>query len=298
MRTIVLSLLIVVCQQTLMAQTKTAAAFLWQVNINGSEFNLAGSVHTGKKGLTLPEAYLNAYKQADIIIFELKDDSETLKEMIFKYAEKDSLSEDQYLDKYLSQESRDMLTDLFKGEEDVLSRYFHYEGWLLNMAISGKKSRLIGYDPELSVDMYFHDMATKDKKEIVGLDQIETQLKLFDFEVPLETQVQIVESAIQRAEQQARTEQSLYDTYYSQDQEAFREAFYEMMNFEDPQKGSIYDKVFVKRNIAWVKKLIELSETRPGVYFMVVGSGHYFGPGNLIELLDKEGYQVVAYDSL
>lgn len=291
-------MLFVVCQQTLMAQTEITAAFLWQVNINGSEFNLAGSVHTGKIGQSLPDAYLKAYKQSDIIIFELKDDSKTLKEMIFKYAEKDSLSEDQYLDKYLSQESRDMLSELFIGKEDILSRYFHHEGWLLNMAISGWKSRLIGYDPELSVDMYFHSMAAKDKKEIVGLDQIETQLKLFDFEVPLETQVQIVESAIQRAEQQARTEQPLFDTYYSQEQEAFRESFYEMMNFEDPQKGSMYDKVFVKRNKAWVQKLIELSETRPGVYFMVVGSGHYFGPNNLIELLMNEGYQVVPYNSL
>ena len=298
MRTFVLSLLIVVCQQTLMAQTETTAGFLWQVNINGSEFNLAGSVHTGKKGLSLPEAYLNAYKHADIIIFELKDDSETLKEMIFKYAEKDSLAEDQYLNKYLSQESRDMLSELFKGKENVLTRYFHHEGWLLNMAISGMRSRLIGYDPELAVDMNFHNMATKDKKEIMGLDQIETQLKLFDFEVPLETQVQIIESAIQSAEQQAHTEQSLFDTYYSQDNEAFREAFYEMMNFENPQKSAMYDKVFVKRNKAWVQKLIELSGTRQGNYFILVGSGHYFGPDNLIELLEKEGYQVVPYNSL
>lgn len=281
-----------------MGQTETTVGFLWQVNINGSKFNLAGSVHTGKVGLSLPEIYLNAYKQADIIIFELKDDSKALKEMIFKYAEKDSLAEDQYLNKYMSQESRAMLSELFKGKEDVLSRYFHHEGWLLNMAISSMRSRLIGYDPELSVDMYFHDMATKDKKEIVGLDQIETQLKLFDFEVSLETQVQIVESAIQRAEQQARTEQSLFDTYYRQDNEAFRKAFYEIMNFENPQKGSMYDKVFVMRNKAWVQKLIELSETHPGVYFMVVGTGHYFGPNNLIELLEKEGYQVVPFNSL
>ena len=188
-----------------------------------------------------------------------------------------------------------MLSELFKGKEDKLSRYFHHEGWLLNMAISSMKSRLIGYDPELSVDKYFHDMATKDKKEIVGLDQIETQLKLFDFEVPLETQVQIIESAIHSAEQQALTEQSLFDTYFSQDHEAFREAFYEMMNFENPQKRSMYDKVFVMRNKAWVQKLIELSETHPGNYFMLVGCGHYFGPDNVLELLEEEGFTAKPY---
>ncbi len=296
MKVIVLSIFFLVGQQIMSAQNNTPPGFLWQVNINGSQVSLAGSIHTGKKGqYPMPRAYLEAYEKADYIILELKDDFKTLQEMIFRYAEKDSLNEDQLLDKFLSQESKDILASLFKGKEEILLRYYRHEAWLLNMGISGMKSKLIGYDPELAVDKYFHELAANDQKTILGLDQIETQLKLFEFEVPIEKQVQIIESALQRAEQQARLEQPLYDTYFSQDTEAFQEAFLATMNLENPQVKTIYERVFISRNKAWVQKLIELSVSQPGKYFMLVGGGHYFGPGNVRELLEAEGYTVKPY---
>lgn len=296
MKAIVLSILFMVCQQTMMAQTDTPPGFLWQVNINGSQFSLAGSIHSGKKDhYPLPKAYLNAYKQADYVILELKDDFKTLEEMIFSYAAKDSLKEDQYLDNYLSQESKDLLAFLFKGKEEMLLRYYRHEGWLLNMTILGMKSKLIGYYPEFAVDTYFHELATNDKKTILGLDKIETQLRLFEFHAPLENQVQIINSALNGAEQQARAEQPLFDTYFSQDTETFRETFLAIMNLENPQIKKMYELVFVNRNNAWVQKLIELSGTRPGNYFMLVGCGHYFGPDNIRELLKAEGFTVKPY---
>jgi uncharacterized protein YbaP (TraB family) len=292
MKTLKIFIAFLFCLPSVMAQTDTAPGFLWQVNINGSEFYLAGSIHAGREELyPLPKAYLNAYEQSDVVILELKEDFDTLSEMIFNYAAKDSLSEDQYLDNYLSQESEDLLAFLFQGKEETLARYFRHEGWLLNMAISGMRSKLIGYDPELAVDKYFHELATRDQKSILGLDRIETQLGLFEFEAPLETQVQIIEAGLQRAEQIARSEQPLFESYYNQDTEAFKEAFLATKNFEHPQIKAMYDKVFVDRNKAWVSKLIELSNTHPGNYFMLVGCGHYFGPDNLLELLRNEGFE-------
>jgi uncharacterized protein YbaP (TraB family) len=293
MRAIKLSLLLLICQQITLAQSETPPGFLWQVNINGSEFSLAGSVHAGKKNLyPLPEAYLSAYREADYVLFELREDFGTLEENIFRYAAKDSLEEDQYLDNYLSPDSKEILSVMFKGKEELLARYYRYEGWLLNMAVSGRRSKLIGYDPGLAVDKYFHDMATEDQKMILGLDQLETQLKLFEFEATREQQVGIIESALKRAKQQALSEQPIFESYYSQDTDAFREAFLGNLDMENPQVRAVYDRVFVSRNKTWVRKLIELSVTMPGNYFMLVGCGHYFGPDNVLELLENEGFQV------
>lgn len=293
MKTILLAISFLVAQQSLHAQAETPPGFLWQVDIHGSQFSLAGSIHSGKQAnYPLPNAYMDAYKQADYAIFELKEDFKTTKDLIFKYAEKDRLNEEEYLDQYLSQESKDILALLFKGEEEMLERYYQYEGWLLHMTIAGIKSKLIGNDPKLAVDNYFHKLASKDQKTILGLDRIETQMSLFDFEVPLESQVQIIESALKRAESMARSEQALFDSYYSQDTEAFQEAFLAPMDLDNPQIKVMYENLFVNRNRAWVQKLIELSKTQPGNYFMLVGCGHYFGPDNVLELLRKEGYTV------
>ena len=207
----------------------------------------------------------------------------------------DALEEEQYLNNYLSQESKDMLSELFQGKEDLLSRYYKHEGWLLNMAILGRKYKLIGYDPDFSVDEYFHNLASADLKPILGLDQVETQLKLFDFDVPIENQVQIIEAALKGAEAQARAEQGLFDAYFCQDTEAFRKTFLKLMDFTNPQIKAMYDRALVSRNKAWVRKFIELSKTKPGSYFVLVGSGHYFGPDNVRKLLEAEEFTIKSY---
>lgn len=291
MKTLLLALLFVVCQQTIIAQSETKPGFLWQVKIHGSEFTLAGSIHAGKNGdYALPKAYADAYKNADFVIFELKDDFDSTSERMFSYAEKDRLEEDQYLDHFLSPESKEILASLFKGKEETLQRLYQHEGWLLNMSVQGMTPKMIGYDPEFAVDKYFHDLAARDQKPIIGLDEIETQLKLFEFELPIEAQVQMLEAGLKSLELRARSQQPLFESYYNQDTEAFREAFLGSMNLENPQIKVMYDNVFVARNKAWVQKLIGLSKDQPGHYFMLVGSGHYFGPDNVLELLKNEGF--------
>ena len=291
MKTLVLLIVFMVCRQTIMAQPDASPGFLWQVNIHGSGFTLAGSIHAGRKDLyPLPKAYVDAYKNADIIIFELEDDFASIKEQTFTYAEKDRLKEDQFLNNYLTPESMEILASLFKGNEETLQRYYGYEGWLLNISIMGMAPKLIGYDPERAVDKYFHDLATDDNKIIHGLDNVESQMSLFEFEAPFEAQVQIIETGLSTIEMKARSQQPLFEAYYGQDADAFREAFLAPMNFENPQVKLMYENVFVKRNKTWVQQLIELSKTQPGNYFVLVGSGHYFGPDNVLELLTKEGF--------
>ena len=296
MKRIVLFIAFLVCQQILIAQSDSPPAFLWQVNINGSEFTLAGSIHAAKKeNYPLPNAYIEAYKEADFIIFEIKEDFESIQEQIFAYAEKDKLMEDQFLNNYLSPESMEILALLYKGNEETLHRQYEYEGWLLNMTVMGMTPKMIGFDPELAIDKYFHDLATSDQKPILGLDQIETQIQLFEFEAPLETQINILERGLKTVEMRARSEQPLFDAYFSQNRDAFEKAFLTPMDFENPQVKAMYDRVFASRNKAWVQKIIELANKEQGKYFMLVGCGHYFGPENILELLKKEGFNPTIY---
>ncbi|MFO7924319.1 MAG: TraB/GumN family protein [Bacteroidales bacterium] len=296
MKTILLAILFLATQQSLSAQAEIPPGFLWQVEINGSEFTLAGSIHAGKKEhYPVPKGYLKEYKKSDFIIFELKDDFESIKEQIFAYAEKDKLEESQYLDNYLSEENKKTLAALFRGEEETLQRHYAYEGWLLNMSIMGMSPRLIGYEPKIAVDKYFHDLAIKDKKTIYGLDDIETQIGIFELELPNEVQLKVLENGLKSINMKAKSEQPLFDAYYSQDRDVFEKAFLTPMNFENPQVKAMYDRIFVARNKAWVQKLIELANKEKGQYFMLVGCGHYFGPENVLELLKKEGFKPKEY---
>ena len=293
MKTIMFSIMLLFLQQTVRAGNEKKDYFLWQVNINGSEFILAGSIHAAKpEHYPRPDAYINAYNQADKVIFEVKEGPEELEKLKFSYAGKDSLEEGQYLDKHLSPESKETLSLLFKGREDQLVRYYHYKPWLLNMVVSGRKYILLGYDPQLSVDMYFHGLAAKDEKKIIGLEKAETQFALFDLNIPYETQLKVLEAGLKNARQQALNEQPLFENYYNSDMEGFKEAFLTSMNLGNPQMRSVYDKIFANRNKAWVERFIELASGTPGTYLVLVGSGHYFGPENILELLENKGFTV------
>lgn len=265
--------------------------FLWRVEINKSTFYLAGSIHAGNDSVyPLPKAYMNSYKKTDKVIFELEEGYEDLKLKIMEYAEKDRLEEDQYLNLYLSQESQELLQQIFDLEE--LQKLYTYEGWYLNMSIAGKKPKFIGMDPMLAVDMYFHNLAIADHKDIIGLDSIETQLRLFDFDVPLKSQVLILEKAISKMEEKAKKEAPLYEAYYNNDLEQFEKEFLKPYDFDNPQMKMIYDRVFTNRNTNWVDEMEKLSSEPSCVYFMLVGSGHYFGPNNIREILEQRGYKV------
>jgi uncharacterized protein len=265
--------------------------FTWKVKINESTFYLAGSIHAAREAnYPLPETYLKYYKKSDKVILELKDDFETLGKKIFSYAEKDKLPGGLNLGDSLNPETIAKIGEII--DKDKLDKCLGYEAWLLNMNIAGNKSRLCGYDPKLAIDKYFHTLATGDKKEIIGLDEIETQLALFDFELPFKTQVQILEKAVSEMAMKAKGEEDLFNAYFENDLVKFEEEFLKPYDFNNPQIKKMYNMAFTKRNTSWVEKFIDLSKGEPHSYFVLVGSGHYFGPDSILELLKNKGYKI------
>jgi len=272
-------------------KVEVSDSFIWKADINESTFYLAGSIHTAKEAYyPLPDTYTDYYKKADKVILELEKDFEGIEEDIFRYAQKDTLPEEDYLNKHLKPESIDKLKQIFKEEE--LDKYYKYEGWLLNMVISGTKSKLVGFDPLLAIDKHFHELAGKDNKEIIGLDNITTQIELFEFDAPVLVQVQVLENSINNMEKQAEKELPLLEAYFSENLTLFEEEFLKEMDFDNPQVKQAYDMVFTNRNTNWVEQFEKISVDNPATYFVLVGAGHYFGPDNIRELLSKKGYTV------
>ncbi len=272
-------------------QKEPSECIIWKTEINGSTFYLAGSIHTAKEAYyPLPVTYINYFQKADKLILELENDFETIEMEIFNYAQKDTLPESDYLNNYLKPESIEKLKTIFT--EDELDKYFKYEGWLLNMTIAGTKSKLMGFDPLLAIDKYFYELATKSNKEIIGLDDIKTQIALFEFNAPVMMQVQVLENTISNMDSQAEQELPLLESYFAEDLALFEEEFLKSMDLTNPQVKQAYDMVFTSRNKSWVEKFEKLAEEQPATYFVLVGSGHYFGPNNVRELLEEKGYTV------
>lgn len=274
--------------------TKTLAPtadFIWRCTINQATFYLVGSVHAGKESYyPLPEQYLDCYTNADVMIMELADDFATLEEKMIDYAEKDRLPEPQYFRHHLDSTTLEKILGILDREE--FQKYDQYKGWFLNMILSGTKHRLYGFHGDHGIDMYFRNMAKEDDKQVIGLDRFEDQFVLFEFDVPYEAQIQVIQRAAGSLQMQATAELPLLEAYYAQDSERFEKVFASMYDFTNPVVKDVYEQVFTARNKKWVNHLEEVARGEGKTYMVLVGAGHFFGPDNVRDLLNSRGYQV------
>lgn len=267
------------------------SGFIWKTTIHESTFYLAGSVHAGNEEcFPLPDDFMECYEQADVMIMEVEEDFDTLEQLMLDYAEKDRQSEDLYFRHHLDSATIQQILKVLDKEEFL--KYDQYKGWFLNMTLSGTRLKLVGFDPDYGIDMFFRKKASADMKMVIGLDRFEDQLKLFEFDVPHEAQVRIIEQTAASMEMQARAEAPLMTSYFAWDPEAFEGTFLSMYDFENPTIKNVYDLVFTARNKSWVEKLEKIALDAPGTYMVLVGAGHLFGPGNLRELLERNGHVI------
>ncbi|OJW84043.1 MAG: hypothetical protein BGO69_09265 [Bacteroidetes bacterium 46-16] len=128
------------------------------------------------------------------------------------------------------------------------------------------------------------EQAKKDKKEILGLEQPEEQIELFD-NLPPDSIVKQVMETVTGKDNDKEEYQKLVNAYKQQD----LPALYELMNSsgESPidLAGFLDD-----RNKRWIDRMVDKMDQKS--VFFAVGAGHLWGENGVINLLKKEGYRV------
>ena len=129
------------------------------------------------------------------------------------------------------------------------------------------------------------EQAKKDNKEILGLEQPEEQIELFD-NLPTDTVVKEIMDVVTGTEKDDGEYQKLVNAYKQQD----LPALYKLINSsgESPidLAGFLDD-----RNKKWIERMVDKMDQKS--IFFAVGAGHLWGENGVINLLRKEGYKVV-----
>jgi len=129
------------------------------------------------------------------------------------------------------------------------------------------------------------EQAKKDKKEIIGLEQPEEQIELFD-NLPADTVVKEIMETVTGTEKDNGDYQKLVNAYKKQD----LPTLYKLINNsgESPidLAGFLDD-----RNRKWIERMEDKMDQNS--IFFAVGAGHLWGDNGVINLLRKEGYTVV-----
>ena len=140
-----------------------------------------------------------------------------------------------------------------------------------------------------SYDMTFAQMATAQKKEVLGLETMESQLAVLD-KKPLEKQFKELADLAREPEKAQKEFAELLAAYKAKDLSQMREVMKnsgtagEFAEMEGP--------LLNERNANWIPVIEQAAKTTPT--FFAFGAGHLIGDKGVIALLKKQGYVVKA----
>ncbi|MGB0917886.1 MAG: TraB/GumN family protein [Flavobacteriales bacterium] len=133
------------------------------------------------------------------------------------------------------------------------------------------------YEKELS------GMAQKAKKEIIGLETIQEQIKIVG-DIPVEEQVEDLKTS---TASMMRDYNAMLDAYTTQNLAELEKVSADHDSFE-----TIEDKLLTDRNNRWIVSMKEMLPKNST--FFAVGAMHLIGETGLIKQLKAEGYTVEA----
>jgi uncharacterized protein len=140
-----------------------------------------------------------------------------------------------------------------------------------------------------SYDMTLAQMAAKDKKEVLGLETLETQMAVFD-KKPLEKQYKELADMARDPEKNSKGFAEMLAAYKAKDLAKMNEA---MRTYSTAGEfAEMEGPLLIERNANWIPVIEKAAKTTPT--FFAFGAGHLIGDKGVIALLKKQGYVVKA----
>lgn len=268
-------------QQSTSPQTKHS---LWKVEGRTNALYLFGSIHFLKKDFyPLAQPIEDAYKQAQVVVFEVDFAEMETPESQIKMIQHGRYPEGQSLKDSLAKETYAKLESYLSEAGAPIALFESLRPWMVAVALVGSELMKLGYNPEEGVDKYFYGKAKKDKKETVPLETLDFQLGLFTGMTKQEEDAMLRET-LQEISNFKKDLQSIVDAWKNGNTKVLEQLMLDAMR----DYPALHKKLLIDRNKQWVDKLQKLHASGKTV-FVVAGAAHLVGKDSVIELLNAKG---------
>lgn len=260
------------------SSSNEANSLLWEISGNGLEqpSYLYGTIHLiGKSDFVVSDLVMEKFKSAKKLALEIKADAPDLQ---LKMMQSMMMGEDTTLQMLLG------------DEYEAVSRFMQ-DSLALNLQLFATIKplfiqtlalpKIIG-EPVETYDFYFAKLAQEEEKEIVGLETIDDQIRVFN-RIPLKEQAKMLVELANDYSVQKALFHKMIDLYKAQDIWGLHQCM-----LQQPEYDKYEELLINQRNRNWIpviKKLIQ-----PEIVFIAVGAGHLPGEQGVIRLLEQEGY--------
>lgn len=260
---------------------------LYEISGNGltKPSYLYGTIHMiCANDYNLKESVSNKLKESEQIALEIDMDDPTMTQKTMELA---SFKNGQTLKGIMSEANYGKLSIFFKDSLEMnLSMFDRFKPVIL---FSLMTSKLLTCEIK-SYEMEFVKSAQMQKKELIGLETLEFQMKMFD-KLSNEDITKMMTDMIDNYSKSKKEFAVLIENYKVGDVEKLLESMSKSKTngFEEFKKA-----LFDTRNQDWVGKIATISKEKSTFY--AVGAGHLGGENGVLNLLKKEGFMIKAIE--
>lgn len=276
-----------------------ATPALWRVTDKetGNSLYMMGTIHiTLDSTFPLPDYIMEVYEGSDGIAVEydirkIQSDFVVQLKYLSAFALNDGTTIQDHLSPETYEKAKQYLTDcsLYSEAFDLYNACY-WESLISNAAFMNVE----GVDIETGIDKYFMNLASKDGKQVVSIEQLSDQT---DALTAMSDRLvdSIISDTIDDIESVPESLCGLYETWAKGDVEGMEE-MNELEEAEIPDElkedyGVYKYYLEEKRNIGMAERAKEFLKNGDNLFYMV-GFAHFCGEGSVIDLLEKDGYRV------
>ena len=293
----------------------SSKGFLWEAKANGNTIYMLGSIHMATTDIyPLSDKILAAYHNSEALAVEVN---------LFDQAGAIALVNNAFytdgstLKDHVSKETYDKVIALAtkfgvpEAQAALMKPWYIYISFTsLSMTETGTTEEAVA-SANLGIDMNFLTNAMLSGKQILEVEGYAVQGKMlesFSEELAEYLVNETIDAVNKSLEGKNNTNPEGLDAMLSLWRAGDAENFKQYNSFEYQNKDMLadgttdkemkllrefYDKLFIQRNKTMADYIENLLKTEGGhTYFVIVGSGHYLGDSDIIELLMKKGYEL------
>lgn len=268
-----------------------AASPVWKIEHGASRLYLAGTVHLLRDtDYPLPAAFEAAYRDAEILAFEVDIDSTQGHEFQRLLARSVLLPPSTRLSDLLRDDTLQQLEDYLNANRMGLARFQRLKPGMLATSLTMQELGKLGVNSE-GVDAYYYAKARADAKTILALETAQEQIRLLTG-MGKDNPDELILRTLQEIRSLESDFAAMLEAWRRGDSVKLQELFIDPMRL---QFESIYRELLVDRNTRWLESLRDWLDT-PQTEMVLVGSAHLVGQDGLITRLQAAGFSVTQLD--
>lgn len=260
--------------------------FLWEVKDKQNTLFIFGSIHAAKASFyPLQEAVEEAYRRADLLAVEV---DVTDKEAMEKAMPSLTFRAPDKLENHLSKASWRTMNAVFgEGREQFQALR---PGAVVSVVLMQTFAKQ-GYLPEFGLDKHFIERARNDKKPVLELESVAFQANVLGGLNDIDGEAWLMQTLAELRDGRAQEELAALVAAWQQGDEVALAKIIQASAGKDKISQKLTRLLFDERNVGMSKKITTLLNSSKKV-LVVVGAGHFVGQNSILDILQKQGYQV------